>query len=366
MDRRIFFTLMTFSFLLGFLYLVYTVVSPLLDTLGWAAVIGITTFPLYRSLRSRLSGRDALAASVMTAAVALTLVVPFVGFLILLGSETTSVYQYLERATSGGAPPFLEKLLQHPRLAPLVARFRPALDSIDLDLQTTVLPVLKQAASYLIGYSTAIIKNIFLLIIKLALMIVTLFYLYRDGESFLGKILSVLPLGENDTDMLRDTVKRVLSAVVFGIFLTCLVQGFLGGLGFWFCGVPSPLVFGALMAVAALIPVVGTALIWLPGALYLFLQGEVLKGVILLVWGALVVGMIDNLIRPVFISGKAHLPILVIAIGVLGGVFSLGPLGVVAGPIVLAVFLAVFDIYKRRVFPAETGAPEKNVGEGVA
>lgn len=363
MDRRIFFTLMTFTFLLGFLYLVYTVVSPLLDTLGWAAVIGITTFPLYRRLRNRLSGRETLAASVMTPAVVLTLVIPFVGFLILLGGETTSVYQYLERATSGGTPLFMEKLLHHPRLAPLVARFKPALDSIDFDLQATVLPALKQAASYLIGYSTAIIKNFFLLLIKLALMVVSLFFLYRDGESFLGKILSVMPLAEGDTDMLRHTVKRVLSAVVYGIFLTCLVQGLLGGLGFWFCGLPSPIVFGALMAVAALIPVVGTALIWRPGALYLFLQGEVLKGIILMVWGALAVGMIDNLIRPVFISGKAHLPILVIAIGVLGGVLSLGPLGVVAGPIVLAVFLAFFDIYARRVFPGETESPEKGVGE---
>jgi predicted PurR-regulated permease PerM len=364
MDRRIFFTLMTFSFLLGFLYLVYTILSPFLDTLGWAAVIGITTFPLYRRLRSRLSKRETLAASIMTPAVVFTLVVPFVGFLVLLGGETANVYQYLERATSGGSPPFLEKVLHHPRFAPLIARFRPALDSIDLDLQTTVLPVLKQAASYLLGYSTAIIKNIFLLIIKLALMVITLFFLYRDGESFLEKVLSVLPLGESDAGMLRDTVKRVLSAVIYGIFLTCLVQGFLGGVGFWFCGLPSPIVFGGLMAVAALIPVVGTALIWLPGALYLILQGEVLKGMILIVWGALVVGMIDNLIRPLFISGKSHLPILVIALGVLGGVFSLGPLGVVAGPIVLAVFLAFFDIYSRRVFPGESESPEKIGGDG--
>ncbi|NMC74521.1 MAG: AI-2E family transporter [Geobacteraceae bacterium] len=366
MDRRIFFTMMTFSVLLGFLYLVYSVVSPFLDTLGWAAVIGITTFPLYRRLRNLMPGRETVAAAVMTPAVAVTLVVPFVGFLILLGGETTSVYQYLERATSGGTPLIVEKLLQHPRLAPLIARFKPALDSFDFDLQATVLPALKQAASYLIGYSTAIIKNFFLLLIKLGLMIITLFFIYRDGEAFLARVLSVLPLDEDDTGMLRHTVKRVLSAVVYGIFLTCLVQGFLGGVGFWFCGLPSPVVFGGLMAVAALIPVVGTALIWFPGALYLFLQGEVLKGVFLMVWGALVVGMIDNLIRPVFISGKAHLPILVIAVGVLGGVFSFGPLGVVAGPIILAVFLAFFDIYSRRVFPGETGSPAEEAEDGNA
>jgi predicted PurR-regulated permease PerM len=364
MDRRIFFTLINFSFLIGFLYLVYTILSPFLDTLGWAGVVGISTFPLFRKLRNRLSGRETLAALLMTPAVVLTLVVPFGAFLVLLGSETTSVYQYLEKAAAGGSPPFLEQLLQHPRLAPLIARVRPALESVDIDIQATILPALKQGASYLLGYSTAVIKNIFLLIIKLVLMVITLFFLYRDGESFVKKVFSVLPLGEKEEDMLRDTVQRVLSAVLYGIFLTCLVQGALGGVGFWFCGLPSPIVFGVLMAVAALIPVVGTALIWLPGALYLILQGEVLKGVILIVWGALVVGMIDNLIRPLFISGKSHLPILVIALGVLGGVFSLGPLGVVAGPIVLAVFLALFDMYSRRVFPGEADSQEKIGGEG--
>lgn len=356
MDRRIFFTLMFFSFTVGFLYLVYTILSPFLDTIGWAAVIGISTFPLYRRLRGRLSGRNTLAASIMTPSVVLTLVVPFVGFLVLLGSETTSVYQYLERATGSGPPPIVEQLMHHPRLAPLIARLDPVFKSVDLDLQATLLPALKQAASYLLGYSTAIIKNFFLLIIKLVLMVITLFFLYRDGEAFLKRVLGVLPIGETDTDLLRDIVKRVLSAVIYGIFLTCIIQGILGGVGFWFSGLPSPIVFGALMAVAALVPVVGTALVWLPGALYLILQGELLHGVILIMWGALVVGMIDNLIRPLFISGKAHLPILVIALGVLGGVFSLGPLGVVAGPIILAVFLSFFDIYSRRVFPGETEA----------
>ncbi len=360
MDRGVFFALMAFSFMLGFLYLVFTILSPFLDTLGWAAVIGVSTFPLYRGLRKRLGGRETLAASIMTPAVVLTLVIPFTGFLILLGGETSNVYQYLERVASEGLPPSLDRLMAHPRLAPLIVKVRPFLDSVEPDLRATVLPAVKQAASYLLGYSTAVIKNLFLLVIKLALMVITLFFMYRDGESFLGRALSVLPLREGDTGKLLDTVKRVLSAVIYGIFLTCLVQGILGGIGFWFSGLPSPIVFGALMTVTALIPGVGTALVWLPGALYLILQGEVLKGVILIAWGALVVGMIDNLIRPLFISGKAHLPILVIAIGVLGGIFSMGPLGVVAGPIVLAVFMAVFDIYAQRVFPGESGSGDKS------
>jgi predicted PurR-regulated permease PerM len=103
-----------------------------------------------------------------------------------------------------------------------------------------------------------------------------------------------------------------------------------------------------MMAISALIPIVGTALIWMPGALYLLIQGEILKGILLIVWGALVVSSIDNFIRPFFISGKAKLPILVILLGVLGGLFSFGFVGVVMGPIILALSIDLFDIYKKK------------------
>jgi predicted PurR-regulated permease PerM len=358
MDRRIFFTLMIFSLLLGFLYLVYSILAPFLETLGWAAVIGISTFPLYRRLRNRFPGRDTAAASIMTPAVILTLVIPFALMITLLTAESAGVYQYLEKMATGGGPDLLENVRRNPHIRPLLESIQPLLGSFELDMETTLLPALKNLASYLLGYSTALIKNFFVMIIKLVLMVITLFFLYRDGEGFLQRVISVLPLGRADIDMLMDTVKRVISAVIYGILLTCFVQGALGGVGFWMCGLPSPPLFGALMAVSALIPVVGTALIWLPGALWLILQGEVLKGVFLLAWGALVVGMIDNFIRPFFISGKAHLSILVIALGVLGGVFAFGPLGVVTGPIVLAIFLALFEIYARRVFPGVPASPE--------
>jgi len=361
MDRRIFFALMIFSLLLGFLYLVYVILSPFLDTLGWAAVVGISTFPLYRRLRERLGGRDTTAASIMTPAVILTLVIPFALFMTLLAAEAASVYQYLEKMAASGGPDLLETARRNPHLGPLLGIVDTMFGSFELDLQSTLLPALKNLASFLLGYSTSLIKNFFFMVIKLALMVITLFFLYRDGESFLNRVVSVLPLEHDDIDMLLATVKRVISAVIYGILLTCLVQGTLGGIGFWACGIPSPLLFGTLMAVAALVPVVGTAIIWFPGAMWLILQGEVLKGVLLLAWGGLVVGMIDNFIRPIFISGRARLSILVIFLGVLGGVLAFGPLGVVSGPILLALFLAAFEIYSRRVFP---GMPASAGGEG--
>jgi len=351
MDRRLFVTLTVFSALLVLLFLVYTILSPLLDTLGWSAVVGISTFPLYRRLRGRLRGSDTLAASLMTPAVIVMLVLPFLVFVSVLAGESIRFYQLLEKSAASGLPVALKDFLSHPYISPLIERAMPYMSTVEPDIRAVLLPAVKNIASTLLSYSTAIIRNVFFMLIKLVIMVIALFFLYRDGERALGRFMSVLTVKGEDIAVLLGTVKRVLSAVIYGILLTCVVQGVLGGAGFWICGLPSPVLFGSLMAVAAVIPVVGTALIWLPGALYLFVQGDVLQGVFLLVWGGVVVGMSDNLIRPLFISGKAHMPILVIVLGVLGGVFAFGPLGVVGGPIVLAVAVAIFELYSRRISP---------------
>jgi predicted PurR-regulated permease PerM len=140
---------------------------------------------------------------------------------------------------------------------------------------------------------------------------------------------------------------------MYGVILTCLVQGTLGGLGFWVAGLPSPFLFGTLMAICAPIPLIGTALVWLPGAIYLLMQGQMLHGLLLIAWGVLVVSSIDNIIRPLFISGKAKLPILVIVFGVLGGIWAFGLSGVVAGPVILAIIMVFFDACREATVPAD-------------
>ncbi|MCM2359667.1 MAG: AI-2E family transporter [Geobacteraceae bacterium] len=362
MDRKVFFALVAFSFLLFLLYFLYVILAPFLVPLGWAGVIGILTFPIYKRLHRRFHDRDMAAAWLMTPLVVLTLVLPVVGLVLFLTREATQAYRVLEEATASGELLVLENIRQHPAVAPWLERIRPYVDLPEIDLHATMVPAMKKVTSFVLGYSTELIKNFFAFLVKLILMVIALFFIYKDGERFQQEFWSIMPIKEADKGILVDTVRRVLSAVVYGIFLTCLVQGALGGIGFWFSGLPSPLLFGAMMAVCALIPLVGTALIWLPAAIYLLLQDEVVKGLILMAWGALVVASIDNFLRPFFISGKARLPVLVIALGALGGLVSFGLLGVVIGPIVLALFMALFEIYKGRIFPGD--GPDSEADRG--
>lgn len=353
MDRKLYNTLLAYTFTLFMLYLLFTILSPFLAILVWAGAIGIISYPLYEKLLTRCHNREITAALLMTAAIVLAFIVPLVGLIFTLSREASMAYQYLESATADASGGTISNILQHPTIAGWMERIRPLTSSLNLDLDAMVLPAVKKGITYLLNYSTGVVKNFFGVLIRLILMVVTLFFIFKDGVHFLQRFWQVVALKESLRTTIVATTTRVLGAVMYGVVLTCLVQGALGGLGFWIAGLPSPMLFGTLMAICAPIPLIGTALIWLPGAIYLLIQGQTLHGVLLITWGVLVVSSIDNVIRPLFISGKAKLPILVIALGVLGGLLAFGLAGIVAGPVILALFLVFFEVYRQELATTE-------------
>lgn len=345
MDRTLFKTLLAFGATVLFLYLLYAILSPFLALMIWAGAIGSVTYPLYQRLLQRFQGRDITCAALMTCVVTLALVLPLVGLVIALSHEAALAYQYLERLTNGSNGLTMQHLLQHPALAPWLQRLQPLIGPLDQELDAMLLPAVKQGLAVLLNYSTGVVKNLFGFMLKTVLLVITLFFLYKDGAYLMQRCWQLLAFSEQLQNRIADTVGRVLRAVMYGVILTCIVQGTLGGIGFWAAGLPSPLLFGTLMALCAPIPFVGTALIWLPGGIYLLTQGQTAAGIALITWGALVVSSIDNILRPLFISTNAKLPILLIVFGVLGGFLAFGLSGVVAGPLVLALLLVLLDAY---------------------
>lgn len=347
MDRKLFTTLLAFSFALLLIYLLFLITAPFLAMLVWATALGSITFSLYKKMLFRCNGRENLTSFLMTASVVLALILPLIGLIFTLSREAAQAYQYLEKSSlqTGGMP--WPDITSHPAVTVLLDKIRPLTAPLGLQLETIVLPAIRQGISYLLNYSTEIVKNFFGFLIKLVLLIIALFFVYKDGKSFLEKLWLSAGVDENLKNSICQTVSRVLGAVMYGIILTCIVQGTLGGLGFWVAGLPSPFLFGTLMAICAPIPIIGTALFWLPGAVYLLIQGKTVAGLLLMVWGALAVSSIDNVIRPLFISGKANLHMLVIVIGVLGGIVAFGITGVILGPVILALFLVFLEVYQK-------------------
>jgi len=358
MDRKLFLTLLVFSFTLFLLYQAYTIIAPFLAPLVLAGVIAVTTHSLHERLLRRMPYENA-AAFLMTAAVIVVCVAPLVGLTVLLSQEAARVYQGLEQTTAVGSPGFFDSISRHPRIVPWLTWLAPFLGPFDLDIPGTTVAVIRKFISSIVNYSGEAAKNVFGFIFKLIMLIIALFFIYRDGDRMQRQFWSVVPLDPAKKQVMIDTVKRVLSAIMYGIFLACIIQGTLGGIGFLIAGLPAPLLFGAGMAVCALIPVVGTALIWGPAAIYLLLQGRPLMALFLLVWGVVAISSIDNIIRPFFISGKARLSVLVIALGILGGIVSFGFAGIVIGPVVLALFIALFEVYRTEMFPGGAAAGDE-------
>jgi predicted PurR-regulated permease PerM len=357
MDPKVFWALVAYTFALLFLYLLYQLLALFLTPLIWAAVIGIATFPFYEWLCRRFRGRDGAASAVMTLLVLLVFVLPMVGVVALLAGEASDTYRVLESAAQSGKVPGFDAIRVHPSVAHWVDRGESLLRSFNVDLGADLLPTAKQAVSSLLGYASGLLKNVFISLFNLLLMLVILFFIYRDGRRLEEEFWSIIPLPGEDKETLKENLSRVLTAGVTGILGTCIVQGILGGIGFWIGGLPSPVLFGSLMAISALIPFVGTALFWIPGGIYLLLAGKTAKGIFLLAWGVLVVGSADNVIRPLIIGGKAELPFSLMALGAIGGLAAFGLMGVVIGPVIISLSLVLFGMYKARAHPAAVSGP---------
>lgn len=354
MNRSLLNTLLVYSFVLLLFFLLYTILAPFLGVLVWAGAISVITYPLYEKLLARCHGHQLTAAFLLTAAVVLAVILPMVGLVVSLSHEAALAYQYLENVSVTGYSLDLGVLLNHPAVLPWLERVRPLTSSLNLDLDTMLLPTVKKGLSALLNYSTGMVRNFVGMIFKLVLLVIMLFFFYKDGVRFLEAFWPGVAVRESLRVKIVAMTSRVLEAVMYGIFLTCLVQGALGGLGFLVAGLPSPLLFGALMAICAMIPVIGTALVWIPGAVYLFMHGQTIAALGLTVWCVVAVSGIDNVIRPLFISGFARLHILIIVLGVLGGLLAFGVSGVIIGPLLLALALVFFDEFRKEPLPPES------------
>ena len=353
MDRKLFVTLSAFTGLLIILYLLYLILDPFLLALGWAAVIAIATFPIYRRLEAWLGAGGVRAPGLMTLGVFLVIVVPTVVLVGLLVQELLQVQGMIEVKAEGQA--LADRVLHDPRVAAWIERAEAVAAQANIDLRGAVVTAAKNTVTFLLGAVTAVVKNVFFFLFQILLVLIALFFLYRDGREVDRAFWSLLTLPRARRDELRDTVENMVAAVVLGVLVTASVQALLLGLGFWVAGLPSPVLFGALALVAAMVPVVGVLLVWAPAAIYLAITADVTTTVPFVLWNALVVGGIDNVLRPMLVSGRTGLPLPLMLLGALGGLAAFGFLGLVLGPLVIALFIGVFQVQRRMALDAAAG-----------
>jgi predicted PurR-regulated permease PerM len=318
------------------LYLCYLLVKPFLPALAFALALAVITHPVYRAIRRRMKWPD-VAAGVAVVAVGLLVVTP----LVLVGRnlvvQLTAGYQTVQAELQSGH--WREVVSRVPWFGRLVAWIEAEMDPV---------AVASRAGEIIGPYVPSVVVGSAWTVAGLLITLFILFFFFRDSAPALDMIRSLIPLSAPEADEVFMRISDTIHASIYGSVTVALVQGLLGGLMFAILGLPAPVFWGFLMALLALVPMLGTFLVWGPAAVYLALSGQWGKAIILVAWGAVAIGLIDNLLCPFLVRKRMQLHTLPVFFAIVGGIALIGAAGVVVGPLILSVTDALIDVWRRR------------------
>ena len=331
------------------------ILLPFYGAVFWAVILAIIFAPLQRWLIRRMPGRRNLAASLTLAATLLMAILPVGIIATLLVQQGAALYQRIESGELDfGAylewgraqlPPVLQEQLD--RLG--IGGFE--------DLREQLSGVLMQGSQYLATRAFSVGQSTFGFLVSLAVMLYLLFFLIRDGAGLVARVRNALPLADDQKNRLFRKFTQVVRATVKGNLVVAITQGALGGLIFWFLGIPSALLWAVIMTFLSLLPAVGAALIWTPVAIYYLLNGQIWQGVLLTLWGILVIGLVDNVLRPILVGKDTKMPDYMVLISTVGGLALFGLNGFVIGPLVAALFMSAWALFTEKE-ASEEASPE--------
>jgi len=324
------------------LYFSFLLFRPFLKPLLSAVVIAVVFFPIHVQIHRWLRS-PSLAALASTIIVVLLIVVPAVAIVLAIKGEVEDLYALIDQKSteSGGLSPYLSQLLERP--IQWIGRY---VDLSQVDLRASLLGRLRELSSFFVAEGWIIVGGLTTFVLNAVITLFTLFFLFREGRSLRRRLAAVVPLSSEQVEKLFSGIENTIIGTVYGGLAVAAVQGTLVGLALWIFGVPSPVLWGVVASFFALLPVVGTAAVWAPASIYLLASGSWVKAVILVAWGAFVVGTIDNLLRPYLISGRVQMHTLLIFFAVFGGVNAFGFLGLFIGPVILAFTMALLGLLR--------------------
>jgi predicted PurR-regulated permease PerM len=318
------------------IYLCYLMAAPFMPALAFALALAVLFTPLQRRLESALR-RASLAAAVAVLVIGLIVAVPatFVGRL-LMEQAAEGVELVQSKVQSGEWRRVLET---QPRLARIANK---------IERQIDLTGSIKSIATWLSSAGGFLLKGSLYQVIGFCLTFYLLFFFLRDRRVALRTLRSMSPLSTGEMNRLFRRVADTIHATVYGLLMVSFVQGVLGALMFWWLGLSAPLLWGVVMALVAVVPVLGAFVVWVPAAIYLALDGSWSKALILVMWGVLVIGTIDNLLRPILVGKRLDLHTVPAFISVVGGLMLFGPAGLILGPVALTVTAVLLDTWRRR------------------
>jgi predicted PurR-regulated permease PerM len=335
--------------IISFVYL-FQVFEPFLTILVLAAILATAFYPLYKRLLKAFKNRARLASVTMCVLMLVLIIVPLLVFILLLGRQAFSTYGFIQGEVQSGA---LDQYLKwqpggiiYDSLASIKDQLGSAVDFNSIDLKKGITESAQVVTSWLAGQSASILKSFGGVLLSFFILVLALYYFFKDADGIMKKLMVLSPLPLEYEVVLFKKFKEISLATLYGIFLTSIAQGIVGGIGFVIAGIPNALFWGTAIAVFSLVPMVGTSLIWFPASVVLIATGNIQAGVFLFLYGLLVVSTVDNFLRAFLIGGRTNTNQLLTFLAVFGGIGMFGLVGVIFGPLIMTLFFTFLHIYE--------------------
>jgi len=334
--------------------LFFLVLEPYWGSVFWACAIAVIFYPVQRRIAVKIRNKPNTVAGLTLLLCMVIVVIPVLIIAASFVSEGIQLYQAINNGDID--PKQIMRRLQEG--FPVITQFLESIGVDTQDVREKIYSGAVEASRMLARETVSFGTGTFNFFVSLALMLYLTFFLLRDGKSLVALLVKALPLGDDRERALFKKFAEVTRATVKGNLVVAIVQGALGGFILWLLGIPGPLLWGVVMAFLSLIPAVGAALVWFPVGLYLYATGDWVAATILMAYGAVVIGLADNILRPVLVGRDTKLPDYIVLLSTIGGLSLLGINGFVIGPLVAALFMVSWDIYMRD-FSHNDGAATK-------
>ncbi|HBG46253.1 MAG TPA: hypothetical protein DDW94_04595 [Deltaproteobacteria bacterium] len=335
-------------------YLIYLVLAPFFVPVFWAIILVILFHPYYEWLTRKFGGRASLASFAACSSIALFLILPLAILGAALANELLNLYAWAEK--------YLAEISTRAHQSPVFfyhwaeKYLGDYIDVNALNLRGILASVVRDVTGYIGLGLREFVKSFAELVVNLFLAFFSMFFLFKDGGKLFNLVKDLIPVSQRHKEEIAERNKGVIYATIYGGVLVGAIQAILGGMAFWFLGIPAALVLTFVMFFATFLPSVGASLVWGPVAAYLLITGEYVWGIGLVVWGIFIIGLIDNVLRPWFVSGRTNLHPLLLFFSILGAVNAFGIIGIIAGPLILSICQAMIEFYREYVTEKNTWA----------
>lgn len=320
-------------------YLSYQIFHPFLTPIAWAVVFCVIFYPVY-AFTLRFIRWKAVASLLTLILILVVIIGPFSYISYALVSELSDFVGRMDRDVKS-----LTAFLSDERIVHIFGKIQPY-TGLEAPSEEVIVENARKLGKKIIEGLSAGFTNVLSVAVNFIFMAFTIFFLLKDGPGFMLKIRDYMPFSEQHRDRLTNQMKDMIVSTIYGGVVVAITQGILGGLAFTILGIGSPIFWGTAMSLFSFVPMLGTGIVWVPASLILLFEGAYAKGVAMILIGIFVISMVDNVLKPLIIGGRTKMPTVIIFFTVLGGIKLFGLLGLVMGPLVFALFLSVFEIFR--------------------